>query len=526
MKKLLSLLLVVCFLTSLVLAVTVSANEPPTKIRFFRVAVEQDPTKDRLLLELQKRTNTQLEFVTAPWDGVIARITTLLSSGEPIDVLSMDTLQFDFDTLCRDGLFLQLDDYLKSGKYPNLEKLAYGDIYHWRYNVDGKVYGIPQPIQPGDWNNYIRSDWLEKVGLEVPKTPEDMYEVLKAFKEKDPDGNGVDDTIGMYVAIANAHLDPLFSMFINVRGTQYDVLEDGKIQYNWVSPAYKESLIYLNRLYHEDLINKDLFTLNDRNYMRAKFSAGQCGIVSSPMIAGDINELMKVNPDAEIVLMSPLPHASTASGAYAGDASWNWMLNVLPANSENPEKVLEFLEYLHSPEGRKLMCTGIEGIHYESFELLEDEEVGIFHGISAEEQGKDWDPAKGEGPTGSPMWWGMVSTINGIVPFEKYDSLEEALKHSIMFVSKEDYDTNPYWDMRKRGSLITSHNPVPKVIPEMAEISGELGSVRLEYQASIIQADPADIDRLWDEYIQYMDYVGLPDAMAAVQAWYDANRPK
>ena len=82
-------------------------------------------------------------------------------------------------------------------------------------------------------------------------------------------------------------------------------------------------------------------------------------------------------------------------------------------------------------------------IYYDHYE--QDGEVGIFYGVSAGAQGKDWDPAKAEGPTGSPMWWGMVSTINGIIPFDQYDSLEEALKHAVMFVSKEEYDSNPYW---------------------------------------------------------------------------------
>jgi hypothetical protein len=58
----------------------------------------------------------------------------------------------------------------------------------------------------------------------------------------------------------------------------------------------------------------------------------------------------------------------------------------------------------------------------------------------------------------------------------------------------------------------------------MSAISADLESIRMEYQASIIQADPANIDALWDEYLQYMDGAGLPDAMAAVQAWYDANK--
>jgi ABC-type glycerol-3-phosphate transport system substrate-binding protein len=285
--------------------------------------VEQDPTQDRLLLELQKRTNTELEFVTAPWDSESTRVTTILSSGEQMDVMAIDTNAYDYASFARNGLLLPLDDYLATGKWPTLAKLAYGDIYNWRYNVDGKVYGIPMPIQPGDWNNYIRSDWLEKLGLSMPTTPDEMYEVLKAFKEKDPDGNGVNDTLGVYVAQRNGQLQPLYAMFMNIYGSSFDVSADGKLQFLYTSPQYKEALTYVNKLYREGLINQDLFTINDKNYVRYQFSAGVSGWVTSPMIAGDFNELLKVQPGAKIDLMSPLPHTANSIGAYAGDASWN-----------------------------------------------------------------------------------------------------------------------------------------------------------------------------------------------------------
>jgi hypothetical protein len=278
----------------------------------------------------------------------------------------------------------------------------------------------------------------------------------------------------------------------------------------------------VNKLYREGLINQDLFTINDKNYVRYQFSAGVSGWVTSPMIAGDYNELLKVQPGAKIDLMSPLPHTANSIGAYAGDASWNWMQDVLPATCSNPEKVLDLLEYLHSEEGRKLMCVGIEGTHYQSYAAAD--EAGVFQGISAEEQAKDWDPAKGEGPTGSPMWWGMVSTINGTIPFDQYDSMEEALRHATMFVSDKELASNPYWDMRKRGSLLTNHNPVPATIPEMMTIQADLTSVREEYEAKIIQADPSQIDALWNEYLAYTDSIGLADGVTAAQTWYDANK--
>src|SRR5690554_3651150 len=132
---------------------TQSVDEKPLNIKFFRVAVEQDPQKDRMLLELQKRTNTKLEFITAPWDQVANKIMTILSSGEQVDIMAIDPGMVNYIELAKSGLILQLDDMLATDNYPIAKKLAYEDIYFNKYHIDEKVYGIPQPIQPGDWNN-------------------------------------------------------------------------------------------------------------------------------------------------------------------------------------------------------------------------------------------------------------------------------------------------------------------------------------------------------------------------------------
>lgn len=493
-----------------------STTEKPTKLRIYRVAVEQDPTKDRMLLELQKRTNTQIEFVTAPWDQDATKIMTLLSGGDDIDLMSIDPTTVDYTSFAKNGLLLQLDDLLKTNKYPIEKKLAYGDIYFKKLNIDKKIYGIPEPIQPGDWNVIIRTDWLKNVGLKMPKTPEDMHEVLKRFKNNDPDKNGKNDTIGMTVSDGLGQMGPLFNMFMFYQ-MPFDLI-NGKIVYNYSSPKYAKALKYINNLYNEGLLNKDFATIKDRNYVENQFEAARCGITNSQMITRTLSALKQNVPKATIGLLNPVPHDSGTNGATAVDSKWNWMVSVIPKTCKNPEKVMEFLEYCNSDEGRKLMCTGIQGVHYQSYK------DGVFYGINAAEQAKDWDPAKAEGPTGSPMWWGVTNTINGIIPYNKYASLAEALKNVTTFVSAEDKKSNPYYDMRKLGSLVTYHDPVPIAIPELMSINGALGSIKQEYEVKIILSSPKDFDKLWKEYVKALDGAGLQNAVAAAQKWYNANK--
>ena len=64
---------------------------------------------------------------------------------------------------------------------------------------DGKIYGVFNKFEGGTLPT-VRQDWMEKLNLEEPKTLDDFYNVFKAFKEQDPDGNGKDDTYGLSTA--------------------------------------------------------------------------------------------------------------------------------------------------------------------------------------------------------------------------------------------------------------------------------------------------------------------------------------
>jgi len=93
------------------------------------------------------------------------------------------------------GAFWDLTEYLDD--YPNL-KTTFPEVQK-AASVNGKVYGIYRARDVMRAAVIVRKDWLENVGLELPKTTEDLYEVAKAFTEDDPDGNGADDTYGIII---------------------------------------------------------------------------------------------------------------------------------------------------------------------------------------------------------------------------------------------------------------------------------------------------------------------------------------
>ena len=90
-------------------------------------------------------------------------------------------------------MFWEVGPYLKD--YPNLSKM--NKLINKNASIDGKLYGIYREPPLSRQGIVIRKDWLDNLGLKMPETVEDLYDIAKAFTEQDPDQNGKDDTIGL-----------------------------------------------------------------------------------------------------------------------------------------------------------------------------------------------------------------------------------------------------------------------------------------------------------------------------------------
>ncbi|MCC3372414.1 extracellular solute-binding protein [Cohnella sp. REN36] len=144
---------------------------------------------------------------------------------------------------------------------------------------DGKIYGMPVP---NDYYEnvaimYIRKDWLDKLGLQPPKTIDELYEVATAFAERDPDGNGKADTygIGLDNALGMA-FDGVASAYKAYRATW---VKDagGQLVYGSVQPQMKDALAKLRELYASKAIDQE-FGAKDWGKTADDIGAGKGGI--------------------------------------------------------------------------------------------------------------------------------------------------------------------------------------------------------------------------------------------------------
>jgi putative aldouronate transport system substrate-binding protein len=148
---------------------------------------------------------------------------------------------------------------------------------------DGKMYSIPLtqdfyiqvPIM------FLRKDWLQKLNLPIPKTIDEVKNVMKAFVEKDPDGNGKNDTYGISLDKGlGTTFDSMTAAFKAYRA-MWIKDSSGNLVYGSIQPEMKTALKYLQEMFKEGLIDPE-FAAKERSKVMQEVGAGKSGIFFGP----------------------------------------------------------------------------------------------------------------------------------------------------------------------------------------------------------------------------------------------------
>ncbi len=146
---------------------------------------------------LEEMTGVTIDWRMAPYQVQTEKLGIELSSGDYADVIAGWTLG-DKDLIelgMNDQTFLPLEDLFE--KYaPNImEVLEKPGVRASMTLPDGHIYSIPYVVAEPEvfYIPYINQQWLDRLGLEMPTTPEELKEVLIAFRDNDANGNGDPD---------------------------------------------------------------------------------------------------------------------------------------------------------------------------------------------------------------------------------------------------------------------------------------------------------------------------------------------
>jgi putative aldouronate transport system substrate-binding protein len=261
------------------------------------------------------------------------------------------------------GILMPLSDLLD--KYAvNFNQYADDTVRVAMMSSDGEIYFVPYLCEIDSWcRGYnINQNWLDALGLDMPTTLDEFTDVLRAFKDGDPNGNG-DNTDEIPFAIAKVwSLLESVTPFIGNFGIpgDYQVI-DGEVVNGYINTSFRDACIYLRDIYNEGLLDPEMFTIdNATRNARGKGEPAVYGIVlgyTPPWHFGD-NKTQ----------YTTMPLLKDANGNTA-----KWYIPSLRSVDvgcqlaitvacKNPEVVMRWCDYMMQPDNSIQVDKGPVGI--------------------------------------------------------------------------------------------------------------------------------------------------------------------
>jgi len=301
--------------------------------------------------------------------GYLDQLNLRIAAGEMPDLfLPYKGIEYD---LVNNGAIEDLTDLLP--KYaPNLWELIPEEVWDTvRANdptEEGRIYYVPGIRNYGITGGLIRKDWLENLGLSMPTTQEEYVNVLKAFKNDDPNGNGKQDEIptgGRENARWMDHLFAMYGIAMYEGFPEWDIY-DGELTYSAVTPNMRDALKFMSELYAEGLMDQETF-LNDKQAWDGKINSGEVGnyfhwtetvYTRLPQIEASTG----VKADISIL---PVPEVPRYQGFYSHEPTLGpqWVVR----SGMEEEKLMATMKLLNgyaNQENWEDIYYGVEGMHH------------------------------------------------------------------------------------------------------------------------------------------------------------------
>ena len=300
------------------------------------------------------------------------KLNLLLAGGDQIDAWWGSWTDY-----ASDGIILPLTDYVKAPEGQALYELwePWG-AWEGVTDTDGTIWAIPRMTDTTPYQVFVRNDWLELAGMEMPETMEELNEYLYKIKELDPYGNG--ETIPLMIEKGGSTdvLDRVESVFLGGyvetgNGKWLDP-KDNKVKPEWIADGYVDFLKQLNRWYEDGIIHKESFTM-DVDTIKRDLSKGCVGATaiwysrimqteqilreSMPDFDRDkytyvwgMNEAGMTGPNGKLV-------QTKAMGGNNG--------LLISSKCEHPEAVMKFVEWSFEWENYTNEMYGPEGKYWQ-----------------------------------------------------------------------------------------------------------------------------------------------------------------
>ncbi|GAB1159335.1 ABC transporter substrate-binding protein [Paenibacillus illinoisensis] len=435
------------------------------------------PQKDvnKVMEEVSKYTkekiNATVTMKMVDWGDYPQKMQVNVASGEPMDILFTSSGGFDYVQNARKGAFLELDELLP--KYGKDLMDTIDPAFLSGSKVDGHNYGIPankELPQQEVWR--FNKTLLDKYNLDISniRTLDSLEPLLKTIKENEPSVTpfAMDKNYVPYVPYD--YVIQNLPMAIKLDTTDYklvNILE---------TPEMKEALTTMNKYYKAGYVSAEAATTGSTNDLTTSGNWFLDRAQTQPLA------------DNQWSASYGYPVVSTpASDAIITNTSVQGSIMAISANSEYPEKAMEFLNLLNTdPVLRNMVDSGIEGTHYKKVDDTHMENLA---------ESKNYD---------------MPSYSLG--------------NNMLLYLNSNDPDNK--WDEFKKFNAEGVNSPILSFNFDASNVSTELTAVqnvKEQYWAALMTGtlDPATN---LDQVIEKFNQAGLEKVMAEAQSQLDAWR--
>lgn len=308
--------------------------------------------------EAAKRTNVSLKgTISLSNSNEEEAFNLMMSSGNLADIIGYVDAS-SLEKLGRDGGMIPLNDLIKEHA-PNIQKVLDEDarFRQTAYSLDGNIYQIPknQELKAAEfW--WIRQDWLDKLNLKAPTTVDELHDVLYAFRNEDPNGNGLKDEIPLFDRAGWKQPDE----YLYLWDTSLEFYpRDGKMKYEPLEENFKTGVSNMIKWYQEGLIDPEIFTRGASS--RDTLLGGDLGGCTHDWVstANYNSTLQETIPGFQMVAIAPPADQNGVVkervSRYPG-VGWG-----ISSQCKDPVTVIKFMDYFFTEEGSDLMNWGIEG---------------------------------------------------------------------------------------------------------------------------------------------------------------------
>lgn len=473
-------------------------SEPVTMSMFAIINGEVALNDNKAFQKVQEMTNVNWEVQSALPGDINEKRGLLLSSGQYPDVLYKSNItNAEIEKYGQQGIFLELTELINQYA-PNLKKVLDEREGAWETitSSNGNIYSLPEIKMevPSAPVYFFNQKWLERLELKEPTNPDELYQVLKAFKEQDANGNGDSgDEIPITVSdgpTAYMGLMTYFGIPLNIHNNFAEI--DGNFVYVPATNEFKEFVSFIEKLYAEGILDKNCFT-QSLDQQRAIGASGD--ILGSFFEYGSFLTVGR-DRDEDYKILTPFAPQTFPTGRGIDPGAF-----VITDACENPELAMAWVDQFYTEEGGRICLMGIEN---ETYKVNDD---------------GTWEWIQGD--------YKDVSSLRAAAAIQG-SALHPGIRPALWDEGMTDPDERLLLSERQRA-IAAGGVPLPilKISEEdnkvVASIKAELDVYIKQFVAQVATGE-IDLDSSWEEYLSKLDRMGYKELEEIHKTAYEASK--